>query len=163
MTSTTHTTDTPGRILVEDDEEAIREILTSMLTGTGYECIVAETPAQTLEILNSTERVDLVCCGVTEWAGNSLESMIGTSTSRTIPVIASSATLDISLMMKVLNMGGYDFLLRPFTREQLVFAVRRALQYRRLKLENLFLRDRLHLGSGIEIPLSRLVGRGRDQ
>jgi DNA-binding NtrC family response regulator len=77
---------------VEDDEEAIREIMTSMLTAVGYECTVAETPAQTLEILDSGERVDLVCCGVTEWDEDSLKSMIGTTTSRIIPTIVSTAT-----------------------------------------------------------------------
>jgi DNA-binding NtrC family response regulator len=53
-------------------------------------------------------------------------------------------------------MGAYDFVLRPFEREQLIFAVKRALEYRRLKLENLFLRDRLGVGSGIEIPRNLL-------
>ena len=124
---------------------------------------MAETPSKTLQILNSEKRIDLVCCGVTEWVEDSLKSLIGTTTSRTIPVIVSTATPDISLMNKFLDMGGYDFLFRPFTREQLVFAVRRAMQHHRLKLENLFLRDRLRLGSGIEIPLSQLVGRWRDQ
>jgi DNA-binding NtrC family response regulator len=56
-------------------------------------------------------------------------------------------------------MGAYDFVMRPFESAQLVFAVRRALQYRHLKLENLYLRNKLGLGSGIEIPLSLLKRR----
>jgi two-component system, NtrC family, nitrogen regulation response regulator NtrX len=163
MTSTIETTDKPERILVEDDEETLREIMTHMLTAAGYECRGAETPTKTLEILDSEERIDLVCCGVTEWADNSFKSMIGTTASRTIPVIVSTASFDISLMTKVLGMGCYDFVFRPFTAEQLVFAVRRALQHRRLKLENLYFRDRLGLGSGIEIPLNLLVGGSMDK
>jgi two-component system response regulator AtoC len=158
MTSTTETTDKREPILVEDDEEAFREIIASMLTSAGYECRMAETPTKTLKILDS-ERIDLVCCGVTEWEDERFKRMIGTTASRNIPVIVSSATHDIRLMLKVLIMGCYDFLFRPFEREQLIFAVRRALQHHRLKLENLYLRDRLGLGSGIEIPLSLLVGR----
>ena len=123
MTSTTEANDKPERILVEDDEDAICEIMTSMLTAAGHECRVAETPTKTLDILNSGERIDLVCCGLTEWADDSFKSKIGTAASRTIPVIVSSGTSDIGLMMKVLGMGCYDFLRRPFTREQLVFAV----------------------------------------
>ena len=60
-------------------------------------------------------------------------------------------------MLKVLDMGVYDLLFRPFHREQLVFAVP-ALHHRRLNLENLYLRDKIGLGSGIEIPLVLLVG-----
>jgi len=160
MTSTTAANDKPQRILVEGDEDAICEVMTSMLTAAGHECRVAETPTKTLDILNSGERIDLVCCGLTNWADDSFKSMIETTAARTIPVIVSSGTSDIGLMMKVLGMGCYDFLRRPFTRGQLVFAVLRALQHRRLKLENFYLRDKLGLGSGIEIPLSLLVGRG---
>jgi len=165
MTSTIETTDKPERILIEDDddEETMREIMTHMLTAAGYECRVAETPTKTLEILDSGERIDLVCCGVTEWADDSFRSMIGKTASRTVPAIVSSATFEPSLMMKMLGMGCYDFLFRPFTREHLVFAVRRALQHRRLKLENLYLRDRLRLGSGIEIPLNLLVSGSMDK
>ena len=111
-----------------------------------------------LEIVESGERIDLVCCGVTEWPEDSLKSLIGKTSWRSIPVIVSTATLDLSLMMKVLDMGVYDLLFRPFHREQLVFAVRRALQHRRLKLENLYLRDKIGLGSSVEIPLSLLIG-----
>jgi DNA-binding NtrC family response regulator len=158
MTSTDETTEKPECILVEDDEEAIREVVTSMLTGAGYECRVAETPTQTLEIVESGERIDLVCCGVTEWPEDSLKSLIGKTSWRSIPVIVSIATLDLSLMVKVRDVGIYDLLFRPFHREQLVFAVRRALQHRRLNLENLYLRDKIGLGSVVEIPLSLLVG-----
>jgi len=70
--------------------------------------------------------------------------------------VVSSGTLDIFFTLKVLHMGAYDFVLRPFEREQLIFAVRRALDYRRLKLENLFLRDKLGVGSGIEIARNLL-------
>jgi len=57
MTSTTETNDKPERILVEDDEVGICEIITSMLVAAGHECRVAETPAKTLDILNAGERI----------------------------------------------------------------------------------------------------------
>lgn len=37
MTSTTEANDKPERILVEDDEDAICEIMTSMLTAAGHD------------------------------------------------------------------------------------------------------------------------------
>jgi DNA-binding NtrC family response regulator len=140
----------PERILVEDDEETIREIMADMLTSAGYECRMVETPAAAFDALKSGKPFDLVCCGVTEWPDEDFERMVKTFPK--VPVVVSSGRPDISFMLKVLHMGAYDFVLRPFEREQLIFAVRRALDYRRLKLENLFLRDRLGVGSGIEIP-----------
>jgi DNA-binding NtrC family response regulator len=132
--------------------------MTHLLTAAGYECVAAETPTKALEIL-SGEIIDLVCCGVTHWADETFNRLVGTTASRTIPVIVSSATQDIRLMREVLGMGCYDFLFRPFEREQLIFAVRRAMQYRRVKLENLYLRDRMGLGSGIEIPPNLIIRR----
>jgi hypothetical protein len=55
------------------------------------------------------------------------------------------------------QVGAYNVLLKPFQREQLIFAVRRALEHRRLKIENFFLKDKLGLGSGIDFSLSELV------
>ena len=39
------------RVLLQDDEETIREIITSMLAQAGHECLQAETPKETLDIL----------------------------------------------------------------------------------------------------------------
>jgi len=154
MTSTTEPTGRPLRILVADDEAAIRDIMTSILTGAGYECRVAKTPSEALEILQSRENVietypirpvDLVICGIKAWAEEDLKRMIRRTISGgdSVPVVVSIALHDMGLMMKVLRMGAYDFLLKPFEREQLIFAVHRAFEHRRLKLENLFLKDRL--------------------
>jgi cyclic di-GMP phosphodiesterase len=123
-----------GRILVEDDEETVREIIGSMLTSAGYECRMAGTPIETLDVLTSGEDFDLVCSGITEWPEEDFKRMVETFPD--VPVVVSTSTHDRALMLKVLHMGAYDFLLRPFEREQLIFAVRRALEYRRLKLEN---------------------------
>jgi PleD family two-component response regulator len=38
------------RVLLQDDEETIREIITSMLARAGHECLQAETPKETLDI-----------------------------------------------------------------------------------------------------------------
>jgi DNA-binding NtrC family response regulator len=161
MTSTSEKIAEPERVLIEDDEDTFRAIMGFMLTSAGYECVAAETPTKALEILHSEEIkfIDLVCCGVTHWADVTFNRLVGTTASRTIPVIVCSATCDISLKVKALGMGCYDFLLRPFQREELVFAVRRALQYRRVKLENLYLRDRMGLGSRIEIPPNLIIRR----
>ncbi len=97
-----------------------------------------------------------MCSGITEWPDEDFQGMIKTFPD--VPVVVSSARYDIGFMLKVLRMGAYDFVLRPFEPEQLIIAVRRALDYRRLKLENLYLRDRLGLGSGIEIPRHFLSG-----
>jgi DNA-binding response OmpR family regulator len=64
------------RVLLQDDEETIREIITSMLARAGHECLQAETPKETLDILK-TEEVDVVICGILEWPeGKEFERML---------------------------------------------------------------------------------------
>ena len=47
-----------------------------------------------------------------------------------------TAVHDISVALAAIRNGAYDYLLKPFEREQLLAMVRRALENRRLKLEN---------------------------
>jgi CheY-like chemotaxis protein len=50
----------PDRILVVDDEEAIREIVSSMLTFAGYSCLQAASGMEALAVLNSGEEFELM-------------------------------------------------------------------------------------------------------
>ncbi len=50
----------PDRILVVDDEEAIREIVSSMLTSAGYSCKQARSGMEALAVLNSGEAFELL-------------------------------------------------------------------------------------------------------
>jgi DNA-binding NtrC family response regulator len=160
MTSTTKTIDKPAVVLVEDNEAAVRDGITPTLTTAGYECIVSETPGETTKILGSGQSVDVVLCGIAEWTEEDFKRIISPDSPwNIIPVLISTG--DVGLMAKVLQMGAYDVLLRPFQREQLIFAVRRALEHRRLKIETLYLKNCLHLGSGISFSLSDLVKEHR--
>jgi len=53
-----------------------------------------------------------------------------------IPVVMVTAVHDVSVALSAIRNGAYDYLLKPFDREQLLATVRRALENRRLKLEN---------------------------
>jgi len=53
-----------------------------------------------------------------------------------MPVVMVTAVHDIQVALQALRNGAYDYLLKPFEREQLLATVRRALENRRLKREN---------------------------
>ena len=52
-----------------------------------------------------------------------------------VPIVLATACHDISVFADILRDGAHGYLLKPFTAEQLLLVVRRALEYRRLKLE----------------------------
>ena len=60
-----------------------------------------------------------------------------------IPVLMVTAGYGVSSVLEAMRKGAYDYLLKPFEREQLYFAVQRALENCRLKAENRALRTKL--------------------
>ena len=53
-----------------------------------------------------------------------------------MPVVMVTAVHDISVALAAIRNGAYDYLLKPFEREQLLATVSRAMENRRLKVEN---------------------------
>jgi DNA-binding NtrC family response regulator len=129
-------------ILVQDDEAPIREIMAVMLAAAGYECLQANSPKKAWAILKSGKEVGVVICGAFECSEDGFfERAIKGFPD--VPIVVASASHTPSLFATVLCEGAYDYLLKPFTREQLLLVVRRALEHRRLKLENQELRAKL--------------------
>jgi putative nucleotidyltransferase with HDIG domain len=53
-----------------------------------------------------------------------------------VPVIMVTAMHDIAIALEAIRSGAYDYILKPFEKDQLHLSVRRALEHRRLVLEN---------------------------
>ena len=127
----------PERILVVDDEEAIREIVSSMLTTAHYKCQQAASGNEALALLESGEQFELMLSDLM-MAGLDGLGLLERTKERCpdMPVVMVTAVHDISIALSAIRNGAYDYLLKPFEREQLLATVRRALENRRLKLEN---------------------------
>lgn len=125
------------RILVVDDEEPIREIISSMLTAAGYKTRQASSGTEALVVLKSNGEFELVLSDLmmAELDGIALLER-AKEQYPDMPVIMVTAVHDISVALAAIRNGAYDYLLKPFEREQLLAIVRRALEHRRLKLEN---------------------------
>src|SRR6516162_677607 len=128
---------TTERILVVDDEEPIREIISSMLSAAGYKTRQACSGMEALAILSSAGEFELLLSDLmmAELDGIALLERSKEKYPDT-PVIMVTAVHDISVALAAIRNGAYDYLLKPFEREQLLATVRRALENRRLKLEN---------------------------
>src|SRR5579862_4867793 len=125
------------RILVVDDEETIREIVSSMLTAAGYKCRQACSGMEALALLESGEEFELMLSDLM-MANLDGIGLLERTKERfpEMPVVMVTAVHDISVALAAIRNGAYDYLLKPFEREQLLATVRRALENRRLKQEN---------------------------
>jgi putative nucleotidyltransferase with HDIG domain len=125
------------RILVVDDEEPIREIVCSMLQNASYQCEQACSGVAALAILGRDSNFQLVLTDLMmpELDGIGLLEVIKLKY-QDIPVVMVTAVHDISVALAAIRNGAYDYLLKPFEREQLLAVVRRALEANRLRVEN---------------------------
>src|SRR2546426_4865549 len=125
------------RILVVDDEEPIREIVSSMLISANYQCRQAASGLEALALLNSGEEFELMLSDLMMADLDGIGLLERTKERfPDMPVVMVTAVHDISVALAAIRNGAYDYLLKPFEREQLLATVRRALENRRLKLEN---------------------------
>src|SRR6266849_8970036 len=125
------------RILVVDAEETIREIVSSMLTTASYKCRQAASGMEALALLESGEEFELMLSDLM-MANLDGIGLLEKTKERfpEMPVVMVTAVHDISVALAAIRNGAYDYLLKPFEREQLLATARRALDNRRLKLEN---------------------------
>jgi len=127
----------PDRILVVDDEEPIREIIDSMLTAAGYACKQAGSGLEALAVLTSGEEFELMLSDLMMAELDGIGLLERTKERYPdMPVVMVTAVHDISVALAAIRNGAYDYLLKPFEREQLLNTVSRALENRRLKVEN---------------------------
>jgi putative nucleotidyltransferase with HDIG domain len=125
------------RILVVDDEAPIREVVCSMLSSANLVCSQASSGKEALALLQSGEEFELMLSDMMMPVMDG-EALLAATKERfpDMPVVMVTAMHDISVALNAIRNGAYDYLLKPFDREQLLATVRRALENRRLKLEN---------------------------
>jgi putative nucleotidyltransferase with HDIG domain len=125
------------RILVVDDEDAIREIVCSMLTAANYHTRQAPSGLKALALLDAGEEFELMLSDLMMADMDGLGLLERTKEGYPdMPVVMVTAVHDISVALAAIRNGAYDYLLKPFEREQLLATVRRALENRRLKMQN---------------------------
>jgi cyclic di-GMP phosphodiesterase len=123
-------------ILVVDDEEAIREVVSTMLEAKGYRCTAVQNGrvAQD-EVKKCTPDLVLSDMIMPEMDGIKLLEWMRQYDPE-VPVIMVTAIHDISTALEAIRRGAYDYILKPFEKDQLFLGVGRALQHRRLIAEN---------------------------
>ena len=126
----------PARILIVDGEAMIREILARKLTSLGHSCECYDNPRKALDLL-SDNRFDLILADVLmpKMGGMAFldEAM---RICPDVAVILVTSVVDIESAVQSLKHGAYDYISKPFDVEEVTVSVSRALEKRRLLLEN---------------------------
>jgi putative nucleotidyltransferase with HDIG domain len=108
-----------------------------MLGTAGYACKQASSGMEALAVLTSGEEFELMLSDLMMADLDGIGLLERTKEKYPdMPVVMVTAVHDISVALAAIRNGAYDYLLKPFEREQLLNTVSRALENRRLKVEN---------------------------
>ena len=130
-------------ILIVEDEDIMREILTGLIADEGWRPVVAASAEQALEIF-SAEAPDLTISDITlgQMDGITLLDRIKQLDPEAL-VIMITAYSSVETAIAALRKGAYDYITKPFINEDMLQAVRNALRVRELFRENRYLRREL--------------------
>ncbi|HVQ30880.1 MAG TPA: adenylate/guanylate cyclase domain-containing protein [Vicinamibacteria bacterium] len=133
-----------GRILVVDDNEINRDVLSRRLVRQGYTPLTAQNGREAIEMLR-TEAFDLVLLDILmpEMNGyEALEQLKADPVLRHIPVIMISALDEIESVVRCIEIGAEDYLPKPFNPVVLRARIGASLEKKRLRdREVLYLRQ----------------------
>lgn len=127
--------ETKAGILVVDDEPGMREGCRWVLSAEGYQVDLAQNGAEGLaKLCDKSYDVALLDLKMPGIDGLQLLQLAREKAPDTVCVVITGyATLDTAV--EATKLGAYEFISKPFTPEELVCAVRRALERRRLAAE----------------------------
>lgn len=130
-------------ILVVDDEQVVRDSLSSWFEDEGYKVGAAESAKSALSSLQD-ERWDVVLVDIKMPGMDGLElqqKINGIDDS--ITVIIMTAYASVQTAVEALKAGAYDYIVKPFDPDQLAHTIRNATEHKRLAKESEQLRRSL--------------------
>jgi PAS domain S-box-containing protein len=145
-----------GRVLIVDDEVELMTALCESLTDQSYEAL-GRTSAQEALALLQEEDIDLLVCDLMmpEMDGIALLRAALDIDPHLVGVIMTGQGT-IQTAVDAMKVGAFDYVLKPFRLQALLPVLARALQVRRLRMENVQLRETVaiyELGQAIAYTL----------
>jgi response regulator RpfG family c-di-GMP phosphodiesterase len=119
-----------------DDEPAIRDILREGLTDSGYVCTLASNGHEALERLKDFE-YSLVLSDIDMPKMDGVQLLQAVKDRNPdIEVVMITGVVDVEMALRAIRLGANDYLTKPFNLEEVRFTIEKALEKRRLILEN---------------------------
>lgn len=145
------------KILVVDDEEHVRKVLSVMLKRAGYEVATAEDAESAVNKVDSTI-FDVVLCDIRLPKSNGFEILkkvkeISPDTS----VIMITAYATVETAVEAMKEGAFHYISKPFKKDELLLIVEKALERKRLIDENRYFRQEM----GERYDFSNIIGKSK--
>ncbi|MFH0726318.1 MAG: sigma-54 dependent transcriptional regulator [Pseudomonadota bacterium] len=129
-------------ILVVDDEKAIRQTLSGILSDEGFEVSSASNGYEALQIIDA-EAPDLVLLDIWMQGIDGIETLKEIKKNHPhIQVILISGHGSVETAVKATKLGAFDLIEKPLSIDKVIVTINNALNFRRLEEENRYLRKK---------------------
>lgn len=133
----------PEKILIVDDEPDMLRLLSMIIKEkTPYEVTTTNNPLEALEL--AKKGFDLLVADLKMPGLNGMELLESVKRfDEDIPTIIITAYGTVEAAVETMQKGAFDFVTKPFRKEQILFTIERALKWVRLQRENKMLKEQL--------------------
>ena len=140
-------------VLIVDDEENMRHLLSVLLTGEGYQVETAADGQEAIRLLEN-KGFDFVLCDVRmpEMDGPAFLKA-AESIKHRATIIMMSAFGSVDTALAAMKQGAYDFISKPFKTDEVVLVLKKAEEREQLRRENIRLQQKV-------VELERKIGFG---
>jgi len=131
------------RILVVDDEEAMRESLNDWLKEDGYEVGLAAGGQEAIDMVRD-EPWEIILLDLKMPGMNGLETLKHLKEVRPdaeILMMTAYATVDTAV--QAMKEGAFDYLVKPFDPDEVEILIKKIVKHKELILENILLRKKV--------------------
>lgn len=135
------------KILIVDDEPDMLKLLSMILREkTPYEITVTNNPIEAVELAKN-ENFDVVITDLKMPGLDGLQLLEEVKKrDEDVPVIIITAYGTIESATEAIEKGGFDFITKPFKKEQILFTIEKAIKWLRVQRENRMLKEKLKEG-----------------
>ena len=121
-----------GRVLVVDDEDAIRKVAVRSLTRAGYEVVEADNGECAISALNADDNplmVDAILCDIHMPKINGHEAIAYFRKQYPgVPVVVLTGYPEVDRAVGLMKAGVMDYLVKPISKDDLVKVIARAVE-----------------------------------
>ncbi len=134
-----------ARILVVDDERAIRDLLSDAISDAGHEVLCAANGEEALSLIGQ-ENIHIAICDIKMPGMNGIDLLqkIRDISPETI-VLMITAYASVETAVDALRYGAFDYILKPLLDEGVIAKLSRIDQYLKIKRENQILRQEMEI------------------
>lgn len=150
-----------GKILIVDDEPAIRAALREILEYENYVVCEADSGEQALELVKQ-ERIILALIDLKMHGMDGIETLERIHANYDFPIIMISSNASIGHVVEAIKKGAYDFIQKPVDMNRLLISTRNAIEKGQLVIETRNLKKQINqkyqmLGESTEMKRVKTV------